>query len=262
MIFDYRTDWGQKFEKLAQLYRGEVEGDEDTEDDSPNKPSRSPAFLPHESSSSTNVDEDHRSPPSPAPSSPSSSLASSRRSSYLNERTHVPVTRSTVSKALASVLQSKSCGSVPAPSYPAGSQREASTHSSHKSSRQKADAPSVSTSLAPKAPATPHLHKQQLHGQTLSSSKESPDPSVTTINNLYTNPAQRSSTSTRTTDAATDKTVEASKEPVVNGHVGHSNPSLKQCSEKSAALSSAGNKKADKKVSVVGKSGKGVETWC
>lgn len=202
------------------------------------------------------VNEDHCSPPSPAPSSPASSLASSRRSSYLStshsEPAHAPVTRSSVSKALASILQSKSSGSVPAKAYTAA-QRE-SSHTLHKPSRQKPDAPPVTSSQAPKAPSTT-LQKQP-NGQP--ASKQNPDPAVTTINNLYTNPAQRSATSARASDSS-----EAPKKPIVNGHLAHGSP--KQCTDKAAAPSSADSKKCDgqnNKAAAAGKSGKSAETWC
>ncbi|KAK8380707.1 hypothetical protein O3P69_007967 [Scylla paramamosain] len=47
MIFDYRMDWGQKFEKLAQIYCAGTEADEGSEDDSPNalnKPVQKPTI--------------------------------------------------------------------------------------------------------------------------------------------------------------------------------------------------------------------------
>ncbi|XP_050725472.1 uncharacterized protein LOC127003103 [Eriocheir sinensis] len=262
MIFDIRMDCGQKFEKLARLYRGEVDED-DLENDSPinpNKSSQIPSFFPHESSRNTNESDDHRSPPSPAPSSPSSSLGSGRNSSYISmthpEQPHVPITRSSVSKTIASVLQNKSNISVRKPSYPAEDHKKSSfSHSLHTSIREKAGATSVSIKQTPNASSTSLFYKAQQTGQTLPESKWNPDDAaVTTIKNLYTNPAHRSATTTREPDTTTDNKVKATNEPVVNGHLNHRNQTPHNFSEKSANLSSAGNKKRDDQ--------KGAETWC
>lgn len=262
MIFDIRMDCGQKFEKLARLYRGEVDED-DLENDSPinpNKSSRIPSFSPHESSCNTNERDDHCSPPSPAPSSPSSSFRSGRNSSYVNmtrpEQPQVPITRSSVSKTLVSVLQNNSNVSARKPSYPAEDNKDSSSsHALHTSIHEKAGATSVSIKHAPTAFSTSLFYKAQQSGQTLTERKWNPDDAaVTTIKNLYKNPAHRSATTTREPDTTTDNNVKTTYEPVVNGHLKHRNPTPHNISEKSANLSSAGNKKRDNQ--------KGTETWC
>ncbi|MPC30156.1 DE-cadherin [Portunus trituberculatus] len=194
MIFDYRMDWGQKFEKLAQIYCAGTEADEGSEDDSPNalnKPSRSPPFLPLESSSELSRNGVRPSPPSPAPSSPSSSVAAGSRSSYMTKSHKRPqppvlVTKSTASGPPTYVPQSKLSGS-----------------------------------------------------------------------------AQRSTVTTKGSDASCDKPEKTSKEPVVNGHL-ISSPGPRQCGEKATPhLSKSGTKKCDnQKTATTAKSAKGVETWC
>lgn len=165
MVFDYRIDWGQKFEKLAQIYRAETEADEGSEDESPNipnKPSRSPPFLPFESASEKSNNGVRPSPPSPAPSSPPSSVAAGNRSSYIskthNKRPHAPVlvTKNTTSESPTCVSQSKLSGIVHASSYPSSQKVNTSLHSSHKSNHQKVDPPSVSSNHKLKAPFPSH----------------------------------------------------------------------------------------------------------
>lgn len=259
MIFDIGMDCGQKFEKLARLYRGEVEHDlENVSPNNPNKSSRIPAFFPHESCRNTNESDDHRSPPSPAPSSPSS-LGSRRNSSYISithpEQPHVPITRSSVSKTIAAVLQNKSNVSDRMPSYPAKDLKDSSSsHSLHTSVREKAIATSVSIKQTPNT-STSLFYKTEQSGQTLLESKWDPDDAaVTTIKNLYTNPAHRSATTIRNPDTTSDNKVKATHEPVVNGHLKQSNPTTDNFSEKSVNPSSAGNKKRDDQ--------KAAETWC
>ncbi|XP_045108973.1 uncharacterized protein LOC123503358 [Portunus trituberculatus] len=263
MIFDYRMDWGQKFEKLAQIYCAGTEADEGSEDDSPNalnKPSRSPPFLPLESSSELSRNGVRPSPPSPAPSSPSSSVAAGSRSSYMTKSHKRPqppvlVTKSTASGPPTYVPQSKLSGSA---------QVDTSSHSSsHKLNQQKIDPQSVSNKHKLKAPPSSLPCTQQVNAQTLTKSKRKADPSVTTINNLYTNPAQRSTVTTKGSDASCDKPEKTSKEPVVNGHL-ISSPGPRQCGEKATPhLSKSGTKKCDnQKAATTAKSAKGVETWC
>lgn len=256
-------DWGQKFEKLAQIYCAGTEADEGSEDDSPNalnKPSRSPPFLPLESSSELSRNGVRPSPPSPAPSSPSSSVATGNRSSYMTKSQKRPqapvlVTKSTASGPPTYVSQSKVSGTA---------QVDTSSHSSsHKLNQQKIDPQSVPSNHKLKAPPSSLPCTQQVNAQTLTKNKRKADPSVTTINNLYTNPAQRSAVTTKGPDASCDKLDKTLKEPVVNGHL-ISSPGPRQCVEKAAPqLIAAGNKKCDnQKAATTAKSAKGVETWC
>ena len=256
-------DWGQKFEKLAQIYRPETEaeGSEDESPNTPSKPSRSPPFLPLESTSEMCRNGIRPSPPSPAPSSPSSSVVAGNRLSYItkshNKRPQTPVlvTKSTTSGSPMYISESKLNGSA---------QVNTSLHSSsHKLNHQKIDTQLVSNNHKLKVPPSSLPCKQQMNIQTLTTSKRKPDPAVTTINNLYTNPSQRSTVTTKGANTSCDNPKKASKEPVVNGHV-IIKTGPRQCVEKSAPRSSAASSKNcdSRKGATTAKSVKGVETWC
>ncbi|KAK8380889.1 hypothetical protein O3P69_008063 [Scylla paramamosain] len=96
--------------------------------------------------------------------------------------------------------------------------------------------------------------------KSIATSKHQLEATVTTISNLYTNPAQRSSAVTKSTHIIPDRPAQASKEPVVNGHlVSHSNP--RQCSTKTVALTSlSGTNTCDSQK--VATSGKPVKVTC
>ena len=273
MIFNCRSDWNQRFEKLAQIYRSGTERDEDSGDESPNiqsKPSKSPAFMPHSSASVTSKNEARHSPPPPAPSSPISSViadsCSSNRSKSHPDSSHMPVlvTKSIASESLTFVPQIKSNGNVHASSDHSIEKTNASSHSSSsKPNHPKIDPPSVSSSQMIQAPLSSFLHKQQQNAQTPITSKHKPGSVVTIINNLYTNPAHRSSAVIKPPDVPPVSPGETAVEPVVNGHL-INNSSPLQCSAKSVSqLSSSGTNTCDnQKASKSAKSVKGVETWC
>lgn len=262
MIFDIRTDCGQKFEKLARLYRGEVDG-HDLENSSPNNPNKSSlisALFPHESICNTNEMADDSSPPSPAPSSPSSSLGSRRSSSYISvthpEQSDMPITRGSVSKTIASILKNKSDFSVRKPSCTVEDHKDLLSYQSlHKSTREKAGAASVSIKQTPNASSVSVFYKARQSGQMFPEDMRNlDDASADTIKNLYTSPAHRSSTTTTELNTTVDKKMKATNESVVNGHSKHTNATPHNVSEKSANLSSRRNKMLDDQ--------KGAETWC
>ncbi|KAK8381192.1 hypothetical protein O3P69_008215 [Scylla paramamosain] len=239
MIINCRTEWSQKFEKLVQIYRTETERDEDSEDEShsiPSQPSRGPAFPPR-GSSETSKNETRPSPPPPAPSSPTSSVAADSRVSYSNkshpEAPHLPVlaTKTTANEPLTSAPTSTcNCSSVQASSHPSSETSNASLRSySPKLNQQKINPPSVCSTQVKQTPPTSLLHKQNPNAQTTAASTLKGNAGVTTINNLYTNPAQRSSI--KPPHAPPDRPGEAAKQPVVNGHL-KSNSSPRQCSAK------------------------------
>ncbi|XP_063879745.1 neural-cadherin-like isoform X3 [Scylla paramamosain] len=267
MIINCRTEWSQKFEKLVQIYRTETERDEDSEDEShsiPSQPSRGPAFPPR-GSSETSKNETRPSPPPPAPSSPTSSVAADSRVSYSNkshpEAPHLPVlaTKTTANEPLTSAPTSTcNCSSVQASSHPSSETSNASLRSySPKLNQQKINPPSVCSTQVKQTPPTSLLHKQNPNAQTTAASTLKGNAGVTTINNLYTNPAQRSSI--KPPHAPPDRPGEAAKQPVVNGHL-KSNSSPRQCSAKpmpqlsSSSINGCDNQKV--------KAVKGVETWC
>ncbi|XP_045109629.1 neural-cadherin-like isoform X3 [Portunus trituberculatus] len=269
MIINCRTDWSQKFEKLVQIYRTGTEGDEDSEDESrsiPSQPSRPQAFPPRDSSEKKK-NETRPSPPPPAPSSPTASVATNSRASYSNkphpEAPHVPVlaTKTTASESLTSALPiTCHCSSVQASSHPSSETSNASLRSSSpKLNQQKVNPPSVCSTQVKQTPSSSLLHKQNLNAQTTAASKLKGNTGVTTINNLYTNPAQRSSAAIKPPHAPPDRPGEAAKEPVVNGHL-KGNSSVRQCSAKPAPqLSSSSINRCDNQKA---KAVKGVETWC
>ncbi|XP_045109425.1 neural-cadherin-like isoform X4 [Portunus trituberculatus] len=277
MIFDCRTDWCQRFEKLAQIYRAQTKASEMSEDGPlsiQDKLSRSPSFLPPETTSDIKNEALH-SPPSPAPSSPISSMGAGIRFSYVKshpERPHVPVLvlKSIASESLTSGHRSKSNDCIQMSSHPLSEEAYAPLHSfTLKSSTKRVVPRSLPINQTQKlissstSSSSSLLYKHQLNAHTVSGSKHQPEATVTTISNLYTNPAQRSSTVTKPTHSIPDMPAQASKEPVVNGHlVSHSNP--RQCSTKAAALTglSGSNTCDSKKVTTSGKPVKGVETWC
>lgn len=269
MIINCRTEWSQKFEKLVQIYRTGTEGDEDSEDESRSilsQPSKGPAFPPR-GSSDTNKNETRPSPPPPAPSSPTSSVAADSRASYNNkshqETPHAPVlaTKTTVSESLSTALPSTcNCSSVQVSSHPSVETSNMSLRSSSpKLNHQKVNPPSVCSTQVKQTPPSSLLHKQNLNAQTTAASKLKGNAGVTTINNLYTNPAQRSSVAIKPPHAPPGRPEEAAKEPIVNGHL-KSNSSPRQCSAKPMPqLSSSSTSGCDnQKAKVV----KGVETWC
>lgn len=264
MIFDIRTDCGQKFEKLARLYRGEVDG-HDLENSSPsnaNKSSLISSLFPHESICNTKFNEiaDDSSPPSPAPSSPSSSLGSRRNSSYISvthpEQPDMPINRSSVSKTIASILKNKCDFSVRKPSCTVEDHKDLlSSKTLHKSTREKAGAASVSIKQTLNASSVSFFYKARQSGQMFPEDMRNlDDASANTIKNLYTSPAHRSATTTTELNNTVDKKMKATNESVVNGHSKHSNASIHNVSEKAANLSSMRNKKLDDQ--------KGAETWC
>ena len=262
-------DWSQRFEKLAQIYSVQTKAKEKNEDQSlsiPNKPSRSPAFLPHEATSDMNKNGTLHSPPSPAPSSPISSVAVDIRFSYVNkynpELPSVPTfaTNSIADESKTNVPLSMSNDCVQA--YPFPETTYASSHSL-KSNSQMVVPRSASICQTQIASSFSLMYKQQPDAQTAIASKHKPDTTVTTINNLYTNPAQRSTAAVKALEASHFSPGEPSKEPIENGHL-INNSNSHQCSSKitpqisSSSFISYGNQK----VTTSANSVKGVETWC
>ena len=281
MILDYRTDWSQRFEKLAQIYRAQTKASERSDDGPlsiPGKLSRSPSFLLPEATSDIKNEALH-SPPSPAPSSPVSSMVAGIRFSYVKshpERPHVPVLvlKSIASESLTSGHRSNSSDCIQMSAHPLSEEAYAPLHSfTLKPNSQRVVPRSLSINQTHKLPSSSTsstsssssslLYKHQLNAHTASASKHQPEATVTTISNLYTNPAQRSSTVTKPTHTIPDKPAQVSKEPIGNGHlVSHFNP--RQCATKAAPLTVlSGTISCDsQKATMSGKSVKGVETWC
>ena len=268
MAFDYRTDWGHRFEKLAKIYRAESDAEEDSEyefPDIPNKPS-SNLFLPDKSVNRTSRAETQCPVSSSSDQPPLSPITVTQgEASPDPPHTPVPVKTGTTHETQPSSLQShngplepvctnKTKGDPPSPSP---RKKDISTPQ-----------PKYRTlgSSKPHTPpsSSPLPNKRQVSTRPPIPSRYTSDSMVTTISTLYTNPAQRSATLGRKKPLSNSSS-EATKENDTNHRLA-SDPYAPKSTDKSASQQPSAEKTSEPRDSVTPiatvKSMKGIETWC
>lgn len=269
MAFDYRTDWGQRFEKLAQIYRAESDAEEDSEyefPDIPNKPSCN-LFLPDKSASRGNRIEAQRPVSSSSDPTPRSPIAITQegKASPDPSPTPVPAKKGSLREPQASSLQSQSdpqesvCpikNKGDAPSSPSPRKKDIPTPQQPNYRTLGSSKPQTPP------PPSPLPAKRQLSTRPPTPNRYTSDSVVTTISNLYTNPAQRSATLGRKKPLSSSSS-EVTKEDETNHRLASD---LSKNTEKTSSQESSAEKKSEHRDSVTPiatvKSMKGIETWC
>ncbi|MPC44685.1 hypothetical protein E2C01_038364 [Portunus trituberculatus] len=265
MAFDYRTDWGQRFEKLAQIYRGESDAEDDSEyefPDIPNKPSNKLFFPDNKSMSKANATEGQQTVSSSSdPSSHSPGIVTEGKPSSDPPLTTVPVKEPrAISLQSQSDTQESACLNKKEGDVSSSSSRKKDTTTLQQPSYPTQDSTKPHT---PPPPPSPLPNKRQVSTRPPTPSRYSNDSAVTTITNLYTNPAQRSATLGR------KKPLLGSSSHATKDDTNHRLPSdiyKPRSTEKTAPPQKSAEKKIEPRDSITPiatvKSTKGIETWC
>ncbi|XP_071550059.1 uncharacterized protein [Panulirus ornatus] len=229
VLFDYKNDWGQRFEKLANIYRTDSDAEEDSEyefPDIPNNP-RSHLLCPEvtkiepETTSTPNIQhiDDPQSPTVTGRNNTGPSASVNKKSAdsksadsptpvILNKsKCESPVSSPTSkakSNSLTSFENSKKAEppssllnkhSVDPPPSLLINKYKVDPSSSHLTNEQNGDPQSSPLKSKHKVnqPPSPHINKRKLDPPSSPiRSRYNSDTPVTTINNLYKSPAQRS----------------------------------------------------------------------
>ncbi|XP_045109335.1 neural-cadherin-like isoform X2 [Portunus trituberculatus] len=265
MAFDYRTDWGQRFEKLAQIYRGESDAEDDSEyefPDIPNKPSNKLFFPDNKSMSKANATEGQQTVSSSSdPPSHSPGIVTEGKPSSDPPLTTVPVKEPrAISLQSQSDPQESACLNKKEGDVSSSSSRKKDTTTLQQPSYPTQDSTKPHT---PPPPPSPLPNKRQVSTRPPTPSRYSNDSAVTTITNLYTNPAQRSATLGR------KKPLLGSSSHATKDDTNHRLPSdiyKPRSTEKTAPPQKSAEKKIEPRDSITPiatvKSTKGIETWC
>ena len=272
MAFDYRTDWGHRFEKLAKIYCADSDAEVDSEyefPDIPNKPSNN-LFFPDKSVNRTSRAETQCPVSSSSDQPPRSPIIVTQGNATPDPphppHTPVPAKTGTTTETQASSLQSHND-----PLEPDRTNKPRGDATPSHSPRKKdipTQQPNYRTlgSSKPQTPppSSPLPSKRQVGTRPPTPSKHTSDSVVTTISNLYTNPAQRSATLGRKKPLSNSSS-EVTKENDINHRLASDLYALKS-TDKSASQQPPAEKTSESRDSVTPiatmKSMKGIETWC